>query len=100
MFDLRNRHFAAQDTLLDLVGGDQDWLLSLQASRAALTLLKNEAFGNTTQSVLPITQPGARIFVTGPTADSLPSLTGGWSVHWQGPLSNEEVPQGISILQG
>ena len=100
MFDLRNRHFAAQDTLLDLVGGEKDWLLSLQASRAALTLLKNEAFGNTTQSVLPITQPGARIFVTGPTADSLPSLTGGWSVHWQGPLSNEEVPQGISILQG
>jgi beta-glucosidase len=94
MFEERNRHFSAQDSMIGQVGQAEDWQLSLDASRAALTLLKNDA------AVLPITNPKANVFVTGPTADSLPSLTGGWSMHWQGPLSNSEVPQGVTILQG
>lgn len=100
MFEPRNRHFAAQDSMLEQVGQEADWQLSLDASRAALTLLKNEPFASGATAVLPITNKNANIFVTGPTADSLPSQTGGWSIHWQGPLSNDEVPQGVSILQG
>lgn len=100
MFEPENRIFAPHDTMMDQVGSDADWQLSLDASRAAITLLKNNNHDvNWTMPVLPI-QPEARIFVTGPTADSVPSLTGGWSIHWQGPQSNGEVPQGITILQG
>jgi beta-glucosidase len=100
MFEPRNRRFAAQDTLLEQVGSAEDWQLSLDASRAALTLLKNQPHTSGAAPVLPITNSAANIFVTGPTADSLPSQTGGWSIHWQGPLGNDEVPQGVTILQG
>lgn len=100
MLDERGRHFSPQDTMLAQVGQSEDWELSLDASRAALTLLKNDPHADSDSPVLPISNKAANIFVTGPTADSVPSLTGGWSIHWQGPLSNDEVPQGVSILQG
>ena len=58
------------------------------AARAALesiTLLKNEvqeAEGRS-QAMLPIDGEG-KIFVTGPTANSLNALNGGWTGTWQG----------------
>jgi hypothetical protein len=94
MFDAENQLFSAHDTMIDQVGQQSDWDLSLDASRAAMTLLKND------NGVLPILNPAANVFVTGPTADSLASITGGWSVHWQGPQQDSEVPMGISILAG
>jgi beta-glucosidase len=47
-----------------------------QAARASITLLKNEG-------VLPLSRD-ARILVTGPAANSLTALNGGWTYTWQG----------------
>ena len=51
--------------------------LALTAARESIVLLKNA------RGALPLA-PGARILVTGPTADSLPALNNGWSLTWQG----------------
>ena len=48
-----------------------------QAALECITLLKNE------NDVLPIAN-SANIFVSGPTANSLNALNGGWSGTWQG----------------
>ena len=49
---------------------------NLEAAREALVLLKNDG-------VLPLAK-GRRILVTGPNADLLNVLNGGWSLTWQG----------------
>ncbi len=49
---------------------------NLQAAREALVLLKNEG-------VLPLAR-GRKVLVTGPNADLLSVLNGGWSLTWQG----------------
>lgn len=49
---------------------------NLQAAREALVLLKNDG-------VLPLAR-GRKILVTGPNADLLNVLNGGWSLTWQG----------------
>ena len=41
--------------------------------------------------VLPIAA-GKRVLVTGPSADSLAKLVGGWSIHWQGAADDSEFP--------
>jgi beta-glucosidase len=50
---------------------------ALAAARESIVLLKNA------RGVLPLPQ-SARVLVTGPTADSLPSLNNGWTLTWQG----------------
>ncbi len=50
---------------------------ALQSAEEAIVLLKNDGLP------LPI-QPGQRILVTGPTADNMRSLNGGWTYSWQG----------------
>ncbi|MBR9988636.1 MAG: glycoside hydrolase family 3 C-terminal domain-containing protein, partial [Gemmatimonadetes bacterium] len=47
-----------------------------QAARESITLLQNNG-------VLPLA-PGSRILVTGPAADALTPLHGGWTHTWQG----------------
>ncbi|GIU76131.1 MAG: glycosyl hydrolase [Bryobacteraceae bacterium] len=49
---------------------------NLQAAREALVLLKNDG-------LLPLAK-GRRVLVTGPNADLLSVLNGGWSLTWQG----------------
>jgi beta-glucosidase len=48
-----------------------------QAARESITLLKNEG------GVLPL-RPDAKILVTGPAAQSMTALNGGWTHTWQG----------------
>ena len=48
-----------------------------QAARESITLLKNEG------GILPL-RPDARILVTGPAAQSMTALNGGWTHSWQG----------------
>lgn len=55
---------------------------SLRAALESEVLLKNEG------GVLPI-KKGSRILVTGPTADWMRSLNGGWTYTWQG--TNDSV---------
>ena len=57
--------------------GKQEWKdASLAAAVESEVLLKNEG-------ILPLRQ-GARILVTGPNADDMRPLMGGWSYTWQG----------------
>ena len=59
------------------VGSDESRASALEAARESIVLLKNA------DAVLPL-PASARILVTGPTADSLPSLNNGWTLTWQG----------------
>ncbi len=51
--------------------------LALTAARESIVLLKNAS------RALPLA-PGARVLVTGPTADSPLALNNGWTLTWQG----------------
>ena len=55
---------------------EESRLLSLEAAKKSITLLKNE-------DVLPLV-PSANVYVDGPNADQLIALNGGWSHTWQG----------------
>ncbi|CAF1592120.1 unnamed protein product, partial [Didymodactylos carnosus] len=50
---------------------------NLQAAQESITLLKNDG-------VLPLPKTFSKILVTGPAADKLTVLNGGWSLVWQG----------------
>jgi beta-glucosidase len=81
--------------LLATVGQKEDWDAALDACRESLTLLKNE------NGALPLKEADApKLFVTGPTCDSLARQTGGWSVHWQGARSDSEFAVGKTVLKG
>ncbi|HEV7398345.1 MAG TPA: glycoside hydrolase family 3 N-terminal domain-containing protein, partial [Pyrinomonadaceae bacterium] len=64
-------------SLKSKIGLPESRVVSLQAARESMTLLKNE--GN----LLPLAK-GRKVLVTGPTADSLISLNNGWTYVWQG----------------
>lgn len=55
---------------------------ALAGAEECIVLLKN------TGSVLPLSK-GTKILVTGPNADSMRALNGGWSYTWQGHRTNE-----------
>ncbi|MEZ5043465.1 MAG: glycoside hydrolase family 3 N-terminal domain-containing protein [Saprospiraceae bacterium] len=63
-------------------GGEAFKLNCLEAARESLVLCKNE------NNILPL-KKGQTILVTGPTANSLRSLNGGWTYSWQGELMDE-----------
>ena len=68
------------DILPDMLTAEERVALEKAPAQAALeciTLLKNE------KDVLPIAG-SANVFVSGPTANSLNALNGGWSGTWQG----------------
>ncbi|OLB73799.1 MAG: hypothetical protein AUI14_25255 [Actinobacteria bacterium 13_2_20CM_2_71_6] len=50
---------------------------TLKAAQESITLLRNE------NKLLPLSS-GAKLVVTGPSADSMTNQLGGWSVSWQG----------------
>ncbi|KAG0252920.1 hypothetical protein BG011_006688 [Mortierella polycephala] len=85
--------------LLSYVGSQQDIDAAKDTARESITLLKNE------KSILPINKSHSkskkRIFVTGPAADSIRALSGGWSIKWQGAEKNEWYQgRGETIFQG
>jgi beta-glucosidase len=51
--------------------------VNLQAAREAMTLLKNE------NNILPLSKD-KKVLVTGPCANKLSVLNGGWTITWQG----------------
>lgn len=59
------------------VGSAEHRQAALESARESVILLKNEG------GLLPLA-PGAKLLVTGPTADSLLSLNNGWTWTWQG----------------
>lgn len=61
-----------------------------QTAAESVTLLKNE------ENILPL-KKNARVLVTGPNANSMRSLNGGWSYSWQGEKV-EEFAQAYSTI--
>ncbi len=75
---------------------------TLAAARESMTLLRNQ------NNVLPLAS-GARLVVTGPSADSMTNQLGGWSVSWQGVYGAghtccmgpaDQIPPGTTVLSG
>ncbi len=64
-----------------LFGSDEHKAASLKAAEEAEILLKNK------NNILPL-KKGTKILVTGPNANSMRCLNGGWSYSWQGHLAD------------
>lgn len=73
-------------------GSDEFRKASLQASEEAITLLKNN------NNVLPL-KKDMKILVTGPTANTMRSLDGGWSYTWQGDVADKFAANKNTILE-
>ncbi len=75
---------------------------TLKAAQQSITLLRNQ------NNLLPLA-PGAKLVVTGPSADSMTNQLGGWSVSWQGVFGAghvccmgpaDQIPPGSTVLKG
>lgn len=64
-----------------LFGSKEHALIALHAAEESEVLLKNK------DNILPLPQ-GKKILVTGPNANSMRCLNGGWSYSWQGHLTD------------
>lgn len=81
---LRLNLFTQPNTLVKdypLFGSSEHAKLALQAAEESEILLKNK--GN----ILPLAK-GKKILLTGPNANSMRCLNGGWSYSWQGHLTD------------
>lgn len=65
---------------------------ALQAAEESIVLLKND------NSLLPLA-PGKKLLVTGPNANSMRTLNGGWSYSWQGDKADQCAQQYNTILE-
>jgi len=83
-------------SLLSLVGSEQDVNAARDAARESITVLKN------VDNILPLEGSRAKkIVVTGPAANSIRALSGGWSIKWQGAEKDEWYQgRGETILDG
>lgn len=75
-----------------LFGGAEHAAAALQAAEESLVLLKN------TDGILPLAK-GKKLLVTGPNANSMRTLNGGWSYSWQGDKADEHAGQYNTILE-
>ena len=73
-------------------GSEEFRQVSVQAATEAITLLKNK------ENILPL-KKDIKILVTGPTANTMRSLDGGWSYTWQGEQSDQFAANKNTILE-
>jgi beta-glucosidase len=73
-------------------GSEEFSKVSLQAAQEAITLLKNN------NHVLPL-KKNMKVLVTGPTANTMRSLDGGWSYNWQGETADNFAKDKNTILE-
>lgn len=73
-------------------GGEEFAKLALEGATESMVLLKNE--GN----ILPL-QHGKKILLTGPNANQMRCLNGGWSYTWQGHRADEFAGKYNTIYQ-
>lgn len=66
--------------------------IALKSAEESITLLKNTA------NILPLSKE-TRILITGPNANSMRSLNGGWSYSWQGNKADEYAEEYNTILE-
>lgn len=75
-----------------LFGSKEHAVAALHAAEESMVLLKN------TDHILPLAK-GKRVLVTGPNANSMRCLNGGWSYTWQGHLTNNFTSEYNTILE-
>lgn len=75
-----------------LFGSRQHADAALQAAEESLVLLKN------TDGILPLAK-GRKLLVTGPNANSMRTLNGGWSYSWQGDKADQCAGAYNTILE-
>lgn len=75
-----------------LFGGQEHAAAALQAAEESLVLLKNA------DAILPLTK-GKKLLITGPNANSMRTLNGGWSYSWQGDKADQCASQYNTILE-
>lgn len=73
-------------------GSEEHQAASLNATLEAITLLKNE------DNILPLKKE-AKILVTGPNANSLNALNGGWTHVWQGTDTTYNTKGKLTFLE-
>jgi beta-glucosidase len=73
-------------------GSDKFKAISRKAADEAITLLKNN------NNVLPL-KKDIKVLVTGPTANTMRSLDGGWSYTWQGEQDDKYAADKNTILK-
>jgi len=73
-------------------GSDEFRQVSLNAATEAITLLKNN------NNILPL-KKDMKVLVTGPTANTMRSLDGGWSYTWQGEKADHFAANKNTILK-
>ena len=73
-------------------GSEKHETAALKSAEESITLLKNE------DAILPLKKT-ARLLVTGPNANSMRTLNGGWSYSWQGEKTEEFAEQYNTILE-
>jgi len=73
-------------------GSEEYRMASVQTANEAITLLKNNS------NVLPL-KKSMKVLVTGPTANTMRSLDGGWSYTWQGDESDKFAANKNTILE-
>lgn len=66
--------------------------VNLEAARESITLLKNA------KNILPLNK-SVKFLVTGPTADKLSCLNGGWTITWQGDKETLYPKDKLTILK-
>ena len=73
--------------------GSQEFIdVAYNAAAESITLLKNS------NAILPLDK-SEKILVTGPTANSMKYLNGGWSYNWQGENSDTYAADKFTILE-
>ncbi|CAK4644015.1 hypothetical protein LEN26_007980 [Aphanomyces euteiches] len=86
------------------VGSVEDQQEAKALADESIILLKNEpklpVDAVNPKTALPIEDPHATIFLTGPLADTKAFLCGGWSIYWQGTDNSSLIPHGITIREG
>ncbi len=75
-----------------LFGSKQHAEVAQAAAEESMVLLKN------TDNILPL-QKGKKILVTGPNANSMRCLNGGWSYSWQGDKADDCASQYNTIFE-
>ena len=83
-------------------GGPEFAQLALEGAAESMVLLKNEQFKvkseKEAEPLLPL-KKGTKLLVTGPNANQMRCLNGGWSYTWQGERTDEFAQQHNTIYE-
>ncbi|WP_010521461.1 glycoside hydrolase family 3 N-terminal domain-containing protein [Aquimarina agarivorans] len=89
---LFDQPFVAKAKAYDKFGSAEHETLAYNAAAESITLLKNK------EAILPLSK-NKKILVTGPTANSMKFLNGGWTFTWQGEKADTYEKDEYTILE-